>query len=100
MPIQTTYTQARANLASLWDEVVQNREMVIIQRRGTEDVVLISADELAGLLETAHLLRSPKNAERLLRALARAERREGIPQSVEELKKEVGLDQEEQTPRR
>ena len=95
MPIQTTYSQARANLASLWDEVVQNREMVIIRRRGTEDVVLISADELAGLLETAHLLRSPKNAEWLLRALARAERGKGTPQTVGELREEVGLGQDE-----
>jgi antitoxin YefM len=91
MPIQTTYTKARANLATLWDEVTQNREMVIIQRRGAEDVVLISADELAGLLETSHLLRSPKNAERLLRALARSERGEGQRQSIEELKEKVGL---------
>ncbi len=91
MPIQTTYTKARANLASLWDEVTQNREMVIIRRRGAEDVVLISADELTGLMETAHLLRSPRNAERLMRALARAERGEGKPQGVEEMKEEVGL---------
>jgi antitoxin YefM len=94
MPIQTTYTQARANLASLWDEVTENREMVIIQRRGAEDVVLISADELAGLLETAHLLRSPKNAERLLKALARSEREEGTPQHIDALKEAVGLDDE------
>jgi len=38
MPIQTTYTQARANLASLWDEVILNREVVIIERRGAEAV--------------------------------------------------------------
>ena len=94
MPIQTTYTQARANLASLWDEVTENREMVVIQRRGAEDIVLISADELAGLLETAHLLRSPKNAERLLRALARSEREEGTPQRIDELKEAVGLEDE------
>jgi antitoxin YefM len=65
--------------------------MVIIQRRGAEDVVLIAADELTGLLETAHLLRSPRNAERLLRALARSEHGEGQPQSIDELKEEVGL---------
>ena len=46
MPIQTTYTQARANLASLWDEVTTNREVVIIERRGAEAVALISATEL------------------------------------------------------
>ena len=91
MAIQTTYTQARGNLASLWDEVTLNREIVIIERRGAEPVALISADELERLLETAHLLRSPKNAERLLTALRRAQRREGTPQTLDELKREVGL---------
>ncbi len=92
MTIQTTYTQARANLATLWDEVTQNREIVTIRRRGAEDVVLIAANELAGLLETAHLLRSSKNAERLLRALARAEQGAGEPQTIEALKATVGLE--------
>ena len=59
MAIQTTYTHARANLAALCDEVTANREVVII-RRGAGDVALIAAEELGGLLETAHLLRSPK----------------------------------------
>ena len=56
MAIQTTYTNARANLAALLDEVTDNREVVVIQRRGTEDVVMIAANELASLMETAHLL--------------------------------------------
>ena len=93
MPIQTTYTQARANLASLWDEVTFNREIIIIERRGAEAVALISADELERLMETAYLLRSPKNAERLLSALARAQQKEGTPQTIDELKREVGLDE-------
>lgn len=92
MLTQTTYTHARANLASLWDKVILNREVVIIKRRGAEDVALIAADELEGLRETAHLLRSPQNAERLLSALARAQRKEGTPQTIAELKREVGLD--------
>lgn len=71
MTIRKTYTQARAQLASLLDHVTNNRDIVIIQRRGAEDVALIAADELSSLLETAHLLRSPANAERLLTALAR-----------------------------
>jgi len=93
MTIQTTYTQARASLASLWDEVTLNREIVIIERRGAEPVALISADELEGLMETAYLLRSPKNAERLWRALALAQRKEGTPQTIVELAREVGLDE-------
>jgi antitoxin YefM len=91
MAIQTTYTHARAHLAALCDEVTANREVVIIHRRGAGDVALIAADELSGLLETAHLLRSPKNAERLLTALARAQQRTISPQSLDALRREVGL---------
>ncbi len=70
--ITTSYTNVRTNLAQLLDIVVENREPVLIQRRGHEDVVMIAADELSSLLETAHLLRSPKNAARLLTALERS----------------------------
>jgi len=72
MPKETTYTRARANLASLCDDVTTTREAVIIQRRGARDVALVAADELGSLMETAHLLRSPKNARRLITALQRA----------------------------
>ena len=68
MATETTYTQARANLKALLDEAVDSREPVIIHRREGGDVALIAVAELRGLIETAHLLRSPKNAERLLRA--------------------------------
>ena len=91
----TTYTQARAELASLCDEVASTREPVIIRRRHAEDVALVSADELASLLETAHLLRSPKNAQRLLAAINRAQSRELSPSSVEELRRELGLAEKE-----
>ncbi len=70
MPKETSYTEARANFASLCDEVAQTREALIIHRRGARDVALVAADELAALTETAHLLRSPENAKRLLAALA------------------------------
>ncbi len=94
MAIETTYTHARDHLATLCDEAVTNREVIIIHRRGAEDVALISAAELASLMETAHLLRSPKNAERLLTALTRAQQRAAAPQSIDELRHEVGLDEE------
>ena len=93
MPIQATYTQARANLATLWDEATLNREVVIINRRGAEPVALIAAGELEGLMETAHLLRSPRNAARLLRALERAQQGEGKAQTIEELKGELHFDE-------
>jgi antitoxin YefM len=91
MPIQTTYTQARANLSSLFKEVTENREIVIIRRRNGEDVAVVAADELASLTETAHLLRSPKNARRLLQALTRAQSRTEQPQTLEALKRGIGL---------
>ena len=92
MAIQTTYTHARAQLASLLDEVTKNREVVIIQRRGSEDVAMITADELTGILETAHLLRSPNNVKRLLTALDRVRKESGAPQTIDELRKEVGFE--------
>lgn len=92
MAIQTTYTHARAKLASLLDEVTKNREIVIIHRRGSEDVAMIAADELAGILETAHLIRSPKNAKRLLTALDRARKGSGSPQTIDDLRNEVGFE--------
>lgn len=94
MAIQTTYTKARANFAKLCNEVAENREIVIINRRGNEDVALVSADELSSLIETAHLLRSPKNAQRLLAALNRARSRKLKPQSVAKLRREMGFDEE------
>ncbi len=95
MPNQTTYTKARANLAKLCNQVADNREIIIINRRGSEDVALVAASELSSLLETAHLLRSPKNAQRLLTALNRATARKVKPQSVEKLRQEIGLDEKE-----
>ena len=89
MTIQTTYTQARAGLASLLDQVTNDRDVVIIKRRGEEEVAMIAADELESLMETAYLLRSPANAERLLSALGRALKNEGNLQSLDGLKQEV-----------
>lgn len=94
MPKETTYTQARANLASLCDDVTTTREAVIIRRRGARDVALVSADELGSLMETAHLLRSPKNARRLLAALHRATGKKLKTQSVDKLRRDFGLGKE------
>jgi antitoxin YefM len=95
MTTQTTYTKARANLAKLCKQVTEDREIILISRPGGEDVALISADELSSLLETAHLLRSPKNAARLLAALEQARAGVGTPQTVSALRREVGFDQDE-----
>ena len=92
MAVKTTYSHARENLATLWDEVEDSREAAVIQRRGHEDMALIPADELSGLRETAYLLRSPENAVRLLAALTRA--RKGRTKGVDlaALRRELGAD--------
>jgi antitoxin YefM len=90
--IKTTYSQARENLASLMDQVTDDREIAIIQRRGSKDVALVSADELSSLLETVHLFRSPANAKRLLTALHRAESKKLPTTSLDKLREELGLD--------
>jgi antitoxin YefM len=78
----------------LLDAVAENREQVIIHRRDGEDVALIAADELRGLIETAHLLRSPKNAQRLMQALRRAQGGKGRSEPLAKLRSDLGLDNE------
>lgn len=65
-----SYTAARANLASTMDRVCNNHEPLIITRSGQASVVMVSLDDFQALEETAYLLRSPKNATRLLGAIA------------------------------
>ena len=89
---ETSYSQARQHLAMLMDQVTDSREPVLIRRRGREPVALVAAEELAGWIETAYLLRSPENARRLREASERAAGGEGEPLSVEELRERLGLD--------
>jgi antitoxin YefM len=99
MAIETTYTTLRANLATFLDRVTDDREVLVVKRRrGQRDVAIIAADELAGLEETAYLLRSPANARRLMQALAesKANDKKKVPgkpaaAALEELRRSVGL---------
>ena len=95
MAIETTYTRLRENLSTVLDQVGDDHEVVIVRRRGSPDVALIPADELRGLMETAHLLRSPRNAQRLLTALARVRRHKGKTSTVDQLRREFGLGTED-----
>lgn len=87
-----TYSSARERLAQIWDELEDSREEVILRRRGHEDLALLPAHELRSLKETAHLLRSPRNAVRLMEALARSREDGGIEfESIEALAAESGI---------
>jgi len=62
MAIKTNYSNLRENLAAPLDRITNEQEIGVIQRWNSPDVAIPPASELAGLLETAHLLRSPANA--------------------------------------
>jgi antitoxin YefM len=73
-----TYTEARNNLASELDRVNNDYDVTIITRQKAEAGVLMSLKEYESLMETAHLLRHPKNAMRLMKAIEDIEARRHI----------------------
>ncbi len=66
------FTEARNNLKALCDTVYENSEEVIINRKNGENVVILSLESYNALQETAYLLASAKNRERLLSSLEHA----------------------------
>ena len=95
MSTRISYSYARQNLASVLDQAEDRQEPVFISRRDHEDIVLMPAAEFRAVEETAHLLRSPENVRRLLRALQRALDGSAEPQSIEDLRNELGLQETE-----
>ena len=73
-----SYSESRAKYAETLNSVVDDREEVVITRAGHEPVVIVSLDDYQSLKETAYLLKSPKNAQRLLASIGRLEAGEGI----------------------
>jgi antitoxin YefM len=94
---QTNYTNLRQNLASILDESIADRSVIIVTRQGKEDVAILAADELSNILETLHLFRSPANAQKLLAAMERADAIADKPQvkseSLAELCQELDIDE-------
>lgn len=93
MATKISYSYARQNLASLLDQAEDRQEPVFISRRDHEDMVLMPAAEFRAVEETAHLLRSPENVRRLLRALQRALEGAVEPQSIADLRSELDLEE-------
>jgi antitoxin YefM len=88
-----TYSHAREHLAEIWDFIEDAQQPIVLHRRGHQDMALLPADELVGLQETAHLLRSPKNAARLLAALHRSYSGKTKPITVSRLRQLIGIDE-------
>ncbi|MEM1221700.1 MAG: type II toxin-antitoxin system prevent-host-death family antitoxin [Verrucomicrobiota bacterium] len=64
-----TYSYARENLATTITEVCENHDPVIITKKGTDAVVMMSLEDFESMQETTYLLRSPKNAKRLIESI-------------------------------
>ncbi len=80
-----TYTAARENFASMMDKVCDDREPVIITRNRDQAVVMVSLEDYKALDETAYLMRSPKNARRLLAAMRNLEGGKGKVRKLKEV---------------
>jgi len=76
---------ARENLASMMQEVCDNREAVIITRKRDQAVVMISLKDYESICETSYLLRSPANARRLCESIAQLEAGRGQVRELPEL---------------
>lgn len=95
-------TDARKNFFSLLEQVGKDHQIIVVQRRDSENVALIAESDLSSLIETAYLLKSPRNARRLQEALERSLARDGqlvapLPaeQAIAQLKQELGVGKEE-----
>jgi antitoxin YefM len=77
-----TYTNAVQNLSEMMDRVCDDHAAVIITREAQEPVVMMSLADYKSMEETAFLLRSPKNAQRLLTAIAELEAGKGTEQEL------------------
>ncbi len=72
-----TYTSVRNNLAKILEKVCDDHDPVIVTRQNQNSVVIMSLEDYESLTETAYLLRSPKNAQRLIRSIADLESGKG-----------------------
>jgi len=77
-----TYTAARQNLAKTMEEVCEDHAPVIVTRKKSDSVVIMSLEDYAALEETAYLLRSPKNTRRLIESIAQLEDGKGTPREL------------------
>lgn len=92
----TTPTDARNGFFKLLEQVAENHQVFMINRRDGENVALISESDLTSLIETVYLLRSPANGRRLLDAIAESKLGKIQPQTIADLKQELGINGKEE----
>lgn len=64
------YSEARNSLKAVLDGVAQDHDITIINRRDGADAVVMSLDHYQSVMETMHLVASPANAAKLVKAIA------------------------------
>ena len=77
-----TYTAARQNLAKTMEKVCRDRTPVIVTRKTSNSVVIMSLEDYEAFEETAYLLRSPKNVRRLIESIAQLENDKGVEKEL------------------
>lgn len=78
------YTTLRANLAAQMDRVCEDHAPLIVTRKKSGSVVMMSLEDYESLEETNYLLRSPRNARRLLESIAELEAGGGTERELAE----------------
>ncbi len=79
-----TYTAARQNLAKTMEKVCRDRAPMIVTKKSSGSVVIMSLEDFEALEETAYLLRSPKNTKRLIESIAQLENGKGAEKELVE----------------
>ncbi|MBI4969355.1 MAG: type II toxin-antitoxin system Phd/YefM family antitoxin [Rhodospirillales bacterium] len=79
-----SFTELRAHLRRRLDELHQTKEPLLVTRQNAPSAVLLDKEEYDGLMETLHLLKSPVNAQRLMRSIAQAEASQVVAHPLEE----------------
>jgi antitoxin YefM len=78
----TTYTEFRKNMRAYFEQVLKLGKPLFISRPKGNDVVLMSRSEYNSMQETFHLLKSPKNAARLLKSIEADKKGGGQPRQL------------------
>lgn len=87
----TTPSDARNNFFKIVEQVVDNHQVFIINRRDGDNAAIISESDLKSLIETVYLLRNPANGRRLLDAIDQSYSGQIKPQTIAQLKQELGI---------
>jgi antitoxin YefM len=91
----TTYINACNDFDKIYEEALLTRKPVVVTREGAESVAVVALAELNSIIETAYLFQSPENASRLVAAIERAKAQTFKPRTVENLREEFGLVEED-----